>query len=55
VKSGILEIFDRDWEGDPAMWVSVTGFIVYLQGIPVCVRSNAQKESLYSVEKPGIW
>ena len=32
-----------DWAGDLETRISVTGFIIYLQGAPVCWRSKAQK------------
>ena len=39
-----LKVFcDSDWAGDPETRISVTGFIIYLQGAPVCWRSKAQK------------
>ena len=38
-----LKVFcDSDWAGDPETRISVTGFIVYLQNVPVCWRSKAQ-------------
>ena len=34
-----LKVFsDSDWAGDPETRISVTGFIVYLQKVPVCWR-----------------
>ena len=39
-----LKVFcDSDWAGDTETRISVTGFIIYLQGAPVCWRSKAQK------------
>jgi hypothetical protein len=39
-----LKVFsDRDGAGNPETRISVTDFIVYLQGIPVCWRSKAQR------------
>jgi hypothetical protein len=39
-----LKVFCKsDWAGDPETRISVTGFIIYLQGTPVCWRSKAQK------------
>jgi hypothetical protein len=32
---------DSDWAGDPETRISVTGFIVYLQNVPICWRSKA--------------
>jgi hypothetical protein len=38
-----LKVFcNSDWDGDPETRISVTGFIVYLQNVPVCWRSKAQ-------------
>jgi hypothetical protein len=34
---------DSDWAGDPESRISVTGFIMYLLGVPICWRSKAQK------------
>jgi hypothetical protein len=37
-----LKVFlDSDWAGDPETRIGVTGFIVYLQNVPVCRRSKA--------------
>jgi hypothetical protein len=42
--SGKLKVFsDSDWAGDPERRISVTGFIVYLQNVPVCWRTKAQR------------
>jgi hypothetical protein len=39
-----LKVFsDSDWAGDPEMRISVTGYIVYLQNVPVCWCSKAQR------------
>jgi hypothetical protein len=39
-----LKVFsDSDWAGDPETRISVTGFIVYLQNVPVCWRSKVQR------------
>ena len=39
-----LKVFsDSDWAGDPETRISVTGFIVYLQNVPVCWRSKSQR------------
>jgi hypothetical protein len=47
-----LKVFsDSDWAGDPEIRISVIGFIVYLQNVPVCWRSKAQRgETLSSSE-----
>ena len=43
-KSWNLNVFcDSDWAGDPETRISVTGFIVYLMGVPVSWRSKAQR------------
>ena len=34
---------DSDWAGDPENRISVTGFIIYLLGAPICWRSKGQK------------
>jgi hypothetical protein len=34
---------DSDWTGDPESRISVTGFTIYLLGVPICWRSKAQK------------
>jgi hypothetical protein len=36
-------ICSRDWAGETKTRISVTGFSVYLMGVPVCWRSKAQK------------
>jgi hypothetical protein len=39
-----LKVFcDSDWAGDPETRVSVTGFVIYLLGVPVCWHSKSQK------------
>jgi hypothetical protein len=43
--------FDSDWAGDLEMRISVTGSIVYLQNIPVCWRSKAQRGVTLSISK----
>jgi hypothetical protein len=39
---------DSDWAGDPETRISVTGFIVYLQNVPICWRSKAQRGVMLS-------
>jgi hypothetical protein len=39
----LKEFSDSDWAGDPETRISVTGFIVYPQNVPVCWRSKAQR------------
>jgi hypothetical protein len=34
---------DSDWTGDTESRISVTGFTMYLLGVPICWRSKAQK------------
>jgi hypothetical protein len=42
---------DSDWDGDPKTRISVTGFIVYLQNVPVCWHSKAQRGiTLWSIK-----
>jgi hypothetical protein len=47
-----LKVFcDSDSAGDPETRISDTGFIIYLQGAPVCWRSKAQKGVTLSSSK----
>jgi hypothetical protein len=39
------------WPGDPETTISVTGFIIYLVGAPICSRSKGQKEVTLSRRK----
>ena len=39
----LVSYCDSDWAGDPESRISVTGFIMYLLGVPICWRSKAQK------------
>ena len=39
---------DSDWAGDPDNRISITGFIVYLLGVPICWRSKGQKGATLS-------
>jgi hypothetical protein len=34
---------DSDWAGDSENRISITGFIIYLLGTPICWRSKGQK------------
>ena len=34
---------NSDWAGDAETRISVTGFIIYLLGVPICWRSKGQK------------
>jgi hypothetical protein len=47
-----LNIFcNSDWAGDPETRISVTGFIIYLMGVPVSWRSKAQRGVTLSSSK----
>jgi hypothetical protein len=47
-----LKVFsDSHWAGDPETRISVTGFIVYLQIVPICWRSKAQRGVTLSSSK----
>jgi len=35
-KRNLKAFCDSDWAGDPETRISVTGFIIYLQNVPVC-------------------
>ena len=39
----LVSFCDSDWAGDPESRISVTGFITYMLGVPICWRSKAQK------------
>jgi hypothetical protein len=34
---------NSNWAGDAETRISVTGFIIYLLGVPICWRSKGQK------------
>jgi hypothetical protein len=38
-----LSYSNSDWAGNPENRISVTGFIIYLLGAPICWRSKGQK------------
>jgi hypothetical protein len=43
-KNWNLRVFcDSDWADDSETRISVTGFILYLMNVPVCLRSKSQK------------
>jgi hypothetical protein len=42
-KWDLVSYYDSDRAGDPESRISVTGFIMYLLGVPICWRSKAQK------------
>ena len=39
----LVSYCDSDWAGDAETRISVTGFIIYLLGVPICWRSKGQK------------
>ena len=39
----LKEFSENDWAGDPETRISVTGCIAYLQNVPVCYCSKAQR------------
>jgi hypothetical protein len=39
---------DSDWAGDTENRISITGFIIYLLGVPICWRSKGQKGATLS-------
>ena len=39
---------DSDWAGDTETRISITGFVVYLLGVPICWRSEGQKGATLS-------
>jgi hypothetical protein len=39
----LVSYSDSDWAGNPESRISVTGFIIYLLGAPICWRSKGQK------------
>jgi len=47
----LVSYSDSDWAGDPENRVSVTGFIIYLLGAPICWRSKGQKGVTLSSSK----
>jgi hypothetical protein len=38
-----VSYIDSDWAGNPENRISVTGYINYLLGAPICLRSKGQK------------
>jgi hypothetical protein len=36
----LVSYSDIDWAGNPETRISVTGFIIYLLGVPICWRSK---------------
>jgi hypothetical protein len=51
-KNWSLQVFcDSDWSGNSKARISVTGFILYLMNVPVCLQSKSQKGvTLSSIE-----
>jgi hypothetical protein len=39
----LVSYSDSDWAGNPENRISVTGFIIYLLGAPICSRSKGQR------------
>ena len=39
----LISYGDSDWAGDPESRISVTGSLMYLLGIPICLRSIVHK------------
>jgi hypothetical protein len=39
----LVSYCDSDWAGDAETRIRVTGFIIYLLGVPICWRSKGQK------------
>jgi hypothetical protein len=39
----LVSYCDSDWAGEAETRISVTGFIIYLLGVPICWRSKGQK------------
>jgi hypothetical protein len=38
----MVSFSDSNWAGDPETQISVTGFVIYLLGAPICWRSKGQ-------------
>jgi hypothetical protein len=39
----LVSYCNSNWAGDTETTISVTGFIIYLLGVPICWRSKGQK------------
>ena len=39
---------NSDWDGDTENRIRITGFIIYLLGVPICCRSKGQKGATLS-------
>ena len=46
---------DCDWAGDAENFISITGFIIYLLGVPIRWRSMGQKVSRCPEAKSNMW
>jgi hypothetical protein len=46
---------DSDWAGDTENRISITGFIIYLLGVPICWRSKGQKGVTFPAGKLSMW
>jgi hypothetical protein len=47
----LVSYCDSDWAGDAETRISVTGFIIYLLGVPICWKSKGQKGVTISSSK----
>jgi hypothetical protein len=43
-----VSYYDSNWAGDAEKRISVTGFIIYLLGVPICWRPKGQKGATFS-------
>jgi hypothetical protein len=39
----LVSYCNSNWAGDTEATISVTGFIIYILGVPICWRSKGQK------------
>jgi hypothetical protein len=49
----LISYCDSDWDGDAETRITVTGFIIYLLGVPICWRSKGQKGVTISSSQGG--
>jgi hypothetical protein len=47
----LVSYCDSDWAGDAETRISVTGYIIYLLGAPICWRSKGQKSVTLSTSE----
>jgi hypothetical protein len=47
----LVSYCNSDWAGDAETRIIVTGFIIYLLGVPICWRSKGQKGDTLSSSK----